>query len=96
MKWISAIFFALVVSTLTSVCLAEDEAFQMKVESHLRQILKGDEGLSNPVAFDRLKKAMSEGGDWDSALIRLIDADRREPWLAELAINVLRLRGSYG
>lgn len=61
----------------------------------MRRISSGDEGLGDPKTFERLQTAMKEGGDWDGALLRLIDPNKHDPQIIETAISVLRLRGSY-
>lgn len=87
---------AVIASVSAAVCLAQDQAFLKEVESRMRRIANNDEGLADPREFERLQKAMSEGGDWDSALLRLIDLHKYDQQIIGPAIRVLQLRGSFG
>ena len=79
-----------------SIGATEDELFQKEVESTLRDASKSDEGLADPGGLARLKRAMARGGDWDGALVRLIDRDKYDDELIDNAISALRVRGTFG
>lgn len=96
MKRTTFIVLAWMLSVSMAVCLAQDEAFLKRVESRVRRIANGEEGLANPEERERLKEAMSEGGDWDGALLRLADLSKYDDQVAGTAIGVLQLRGSFG
>ena len=87
---------ALITSFLVTVGLAQDEAFLKEVEAHMRRISDSDEGLADRGELDRLQKAMREGGDWDGALLRLIDPNKYDRKVIGPAIGVLQFRGSFG
>ena len=87
---------AVIAAVLVPVCRAQDDPFLKKVEAHMHRIANNDEGLTDPREFERLQKAMSEGGEWDSALLRLIDLNKYDQRIIGPAMRVLELRGTFG
>lgn len=85
-----------IVSLLSASGLAVEDGFLTEVESLLRDIAENDEALSDPTEFRRLKTAMSDGRDWEGALIRLIDPENREQRVIQMAISALGVHGSLG